>query len=319
MACIEFLPPYVVETYSVSNCHNGVQTTRVRRKEYPALREWIFMAARLSDGKICIYPLRCFAAIAIKASFSAGRELSHEVWSGLLMISVIAVCSLVAVAAAVPFGVTAYGNFKRLFHTGDTSGNVALAAVPVSAGVYGLGALAGLRGEILVWDGKTLVSRGESTEGVVDPPQPTDEAALLVTARVTEWHQVAVPHAMKQREFERYVIDQARKAGVDATRAFPFIARGEITSYRWHVVTGPGKQHGAASQARPGHENNRIFSGPKTVGVLVGFYSAEELEGVISHPGERFHVHYADPALKKSGHLDAFEIGEGFTLLLPRR
>jgi hypothetical protein len=146
-----------------------------------------------------------------------------------------------------------------------------------------------------------------------------DEAALLVTARVYEWHDVTAPHGMTQREFEEFVIAQARKVGIDTAKAFPFVARGEITNYRWHVVTGPGKQHGAASPAPQGHETDRTFSGPRTAGVLVGFYSAEELEGVISHPGERFHVHYADAALQISGHLDEFGVAKGLTLLLPKQ
>jgi hypothetical protein len=57
----------------------------------------------------------------------------------------------------------------------------------------------------------------------------------------------------------------------------------------------------------------------ETKGRLVAFYAAEELEGVISHPGERFHFHYADNDLQISGHLDSFGIRKGATLLLPRQ
>ena len=71
-------------------------------------------------------------------------------------------------------------------------------------------------------------------------------------------------------------------------------------------------------QPQQGNANNRTFSGAKTVGVLVGFYSAEELEGVISHPGERFHIHYADKDIKISGHLDQFGIGKGLALLFAK-
>jgi hypothetical protein len=40
---------------------------------------------------------------------------------------------------------------------------------------------------------------------------------------------------------------------------------------------------------------------------------------VITHPGERFHVHYADNNLKTSGHLDNFGIAKGAKLLLPKQ
>ena len=71
-------------------------------------------------------------------------------------------------------------------------------------------------------------------------------------------------------------------------------------------------------QPQQGNANNRTFSGAKTVGVLVGFYFAEELEVVISHPGERFHIHYADKDIKISGHLDQFGIGKGLALLFAK-
>jgi alpha-acetolactate decarboxylase len=93
---------------------------------------------------------------------------------------------------------------------------------------------------------------------------------------------------------------------------------GEITDYAWHVVTGAAKRHGAGAHHPHRHATKRTFTGTKTQGKLVGFYSAQELEGVISHPGERFHVHYADDDLKISGHLDHFGIHQGATLLLPK-
>ena len=238
----------------------------------------------------------------------------------LILIALVAVVSSISHAAGIgPFGITAYGNFKRVFHTGDASGSVVLASVPASPGVYGVGALADLRGEILIWDGKVFVTRGESITGSVEPPRPQDQAALLVTGRVKGWHQVAAPRELAQREFEQFVVDAARKMGIDITKPFPFVARGEVTNYLWHVVTGSSKQPGGASQAQQGHANSRTFSGAKTVGVLVGFYSAEELEGVISHPGERFHIHYADKDVKISGHLDQFGVGKGLALLLPKQ
>jgi alpha-acetolactate decarboxylase len=91
-----------------------------------------------------------------------------------------------------------------------------------------------------------------------------------------------------------------------------------ITDYVWHVVTGTAKGDSAGVKHQQGHASNRTFSGAKTKGKLVGFYSAGELEGVISHPGARFHVHYTDDDLKVSGHLDSFGVGKDAILLLPK-
>jgi hypothetical protein len=83
-----------------------------------------------------------------------------------------------------PFGVSAYGNFTHMLHAGDVSGKVSLASIPRSPGTYGVGALAGLQGEILVWDGRVLITLGESASASTQPPRAGDEAALLVTAQV---------------------------------------------------------------------------------------------------------------------------------------
>jgi alpha-acetolactate decarboxylase len=218
-----------------------------------------------------------------------------------------------------PFNVSAYGNFERMVHTGDASGKIALASIPRSAGTYGLGALADLQGEILVWDGRVLITLDESVSGSTQPPGVDDQAALLVTSQIKELEQTRVPSDMTQREFERFVLDSARSRGIDIKKPFPFIVTGEITQYAWHVVTGTAKGHGAGAQHGQGHASNRIFSGAETKGRLVGFYSAEELEGVVSHPGERFHVHYADDNLKISGHLDSYGVRRGAILNLPKQ
>jgi alpha-acetolactate decarboxylase len=218
-----------------------------------------------------------------------------------------------------PFNVSAYGNFKRMVHTGDASGKISLASIPHSAGTYGVGALADLQGEILVWDGRVFITPGESVSASTQPARAGDQAALLVTAQVTEWERVQVPRDMAQKEFERFVIDTAHSKGIDIQKPFPFIVMGEITDYAWHVVTGTAKGHGGSAQHHQSHANKRTFSGAETKGKLIGFFSGEELEGVISHPGERFHVHYADDDLKISGHLDSFGVRKWATLLLPKQ
>src|SRR5262249_46045411 len=249
------------------------------------------------------------AADAERLNFS--NVMRSYMNSKLILIALMAAVSSIIYAAGVgAFDVTAYGSFTRMSHTGDASGKVALVSVPASKGLYGVGALADLRGEILIRDGNVFITRGESTTGSVESPGARDEAALLVTGRVKGWDQVAGSHDMVQHEFEQFVIDAAQKMNIDIGKPFPFAAKGEITNFVWHVVAGSSKQHDG---------DKRTFSGTKTVGMFVGFYSAQELEGVISHPGERFHIHYADNDMKISGHLDQFGVSKGFILLLPKQ
>ena len=48
-------------------------------------------------------------------------------------------------------------------------------------------------------------------------------------------------------------------------------------------------------------------------------YSGAALEGVVSHPGERFHAHYVDDKSSVSGHVDAYAVAQGAVLMLPLR
>ena len=239
------------------------------------------------------------------------KVITHTLVSFLLVIQISA-------AEEMPFNISVHGNFKQMLHAGDGSGKIALASISRSAGTYGVGALADLRGEIMIWDGDVLVTPGDSAAGSTQPAAGDAQAALLVTTQVNEWVKINVQSDMTQKEFERYVIDNARSNGIDTHKPFPFLVTGEITDCNWHVVTGTAQRNGDGAHQQ-GHAGSRIFSQAETKGKLIGFYSSEELEGVISPVGKRFHAHYADDNLKISGHLDSFGVQKGATLRLPKR
>lgn len=223
-----------------------------------------------------------------------------------------------AVLAAAPLGsVQSWGHFKRLMHTGDAAAKVQLAELPGGPGVYGLGALADLRGELLVWDGRVLVSRGERSDGGAEQPRRGDAAALLALSRVGSWQPpVKVPRDMDQATFERFVLEKAGETGVDAARPFAFAVRGPALGLKWHVLNGKSGSGGHDAH-RMGHAATRSFEDGRSDGVLLGFFSADSLEGVITHPGEKFHLHWASRDLARSGHVDAYGVAAGAELLLP--
>jgi alpha-acetolactate decarboxylase len=242
----------------------------------------------------------------------------------LALLAGVAVASWVAAQVVGPAGVQAFGSFKRLAHTGDTAAKIALREVPATAGTYAVGALTGLRGEVLLWDGKLSVTRGHSPEGRTEAAVADDSATLLALAQVRAWDEVVVPADMKQPEFEAFVVKQAAARGLNSAEPFPFLVRGEFPAVLWHVVTGAaGSGHGDAGAHggthAQGHARNRVFDERNAAGVILGFYSGDALEGVISHPGERFHVHYAARDFSRSGHVDGYTVRGGAVLSLPRQ
>ncbi len=236
----------------------------------------------------------------------------------LAAVAVGVLASLALAQAARPVQIEAFGNFKRLAHTGDASAQLALSAVPATAGTYAVGALADLRGEIIVWDGRLLVTRGHSSEGRTEAPAANDAATLLALARATAWEDVPVPADLTQPEFEAFVVREASRRGLDAATPFPFLVHGHFPALVWHVLTGaPGAGHGKVHGQ--GHAANRVFEERDAAGMFVGFYSGDALEGVISHPGERFHLHYTTRDFGRSGHVDRYVVARGAVLSLPLR
>jgi alpha-acetolactate decarboxylase len=238
-------------------------------------------------------------------------------------------CALFAGAAwasGLPFSFVHHGNFQRMMHTGDTAGQVELSALSQQPGTWGLGATAGLKGEIVQVDGRLLVSPGSDATGRVRAPQVDEQAVFFAGARVQEWRDVAVPRDMDAAAFEAFVQEQAKGLGLAPDQPFVFRVEGSFPHLLWHVVTGekgPGGGHAGHGAHGGGHANQRsdmrLFHQPGASGQLIGVYSGAALEGVVSHPGERFHLHFADADATLSGHVDRYSVAAGAVLKLPVR
>ena len=229
-------------------------------------------------------------------------------------------------ASSLPSDFVHHGHFKRMMHSGDTSGQVVLAALPQQGATWGVGATEGLRGEIVQIDGRLLVSPGSDPEGRVRAPREGEQAVLFAGARVQAWREVPVPRDMDQASFETFVQEQAKGLGLALDLPFVFRVEGRFPDLLWHVVTGvkgTGGGHGAHRGHGAGHANERsdmrLFPQPGATGQLIGVYSGAALEGVVSHPGERFHLHFADAAATVSGDVDRYSVAAGAVLKLPAR
>lgn len=246
-----------------------------------------------------------------------------------LAAALVLLTSMAAVAAGLQFDFIHFGNFTRMNQSGHAGGEVALSKLPQRAGDWGLGATAGLKGEIVQVDGKLLVSPGSDAQGRVQAPQPDEQAVLFAGARVQAWADVAVPSDMGQAAFEAFVREQAVARGLSPDQPFVFRVAGRFPHLMWHVVTGeaspsaPGPHGGHGAMTGAGHANHRagmkVFHAPGAEGQLVGVYSGAGLEGVVSHAGERFHLHFVDAEATASGHVDRYTVGAGSVLKLPMR
>ncbi len=231
-----------------------------------------------------------------------------------------------ALATARPFDFVHVGNFQRMTQGGDSAGQVELRALPQGTGHWGLGATAGLQGEIVQLDGRLLVSPGSDAQGRTRPPEAQEQALLFAAARVAAWRDVVVPSDLDAAAFEAFLRQQAPTVGLSTEQPFVFRVEGRFPHLLWHVVTGeapaagsPGGHGGHGAGHANARSGMRVFRQPGASGQLVGVYSGPALEGVVSHPGERLHIHFTEADATVSGHVDRFSIAAGAVLKLPLR
>lgn len=125
---------------------------------------------------------------------------------------------------------TAHGNFRHMMHSGGTSGTVALDTLDAPS-AWGVGATAGLRGEIVLRDGEVLVSRGSDPEARLTAPEPGEEAAILAHGTVADWHAVPLPDPAEDDAGAMTTPADPREAGQSA-----FAAIQEIVA---HLMADP--------------------------------------------------------------------------------
>ena len=103
--------------------------------------------------------------------------------------------------AAEPFNLRYYGNFKKMVHMKGMKGAVDLDKALAGPHSYAVGAIKGGKGEITVIDSEVWLAYGKDGLGKTRHRIPEGEqAALLVTAQVSEWKKIVVPKKMTEPE-----------------------------------------------------------------------------------------------------------------------
>jgi alpha-acetolactate decarboxylase len=209
-----------------------------------------------------------------------------------------------------------WGAIREVLRFERTQGRVQLADVTTPFTV-GLGALAGLKGEVLVVDGEVWVSRAD---GDARPEallaNEDEEATLLVLAEVPRWIEIPVEEDVFPPDLEHYVRTAAESAGLDWSRPFPFVVRGTFLFAELHVLNGKCP---FAHDDLPAEQQPFRASFGSTPGIVVGFYG-EGMEGLLMHAGSKVHVHGLLGGQRPIvGHLDEVGLAAGSVLQLPLR
>lgn len=215
-----------------------------------------------------------------------------------------------------------WGGMRQVMREGQTEARVSMSQVLAKPHAFGVGAVEGLHGEIIIDDGRCWTAEVVSKVGrpiaQVREGAQSRGATLMVVAYVPKWSESIVEQALAPDELETYVRDAAKLSGIDVTRPFPFIIEGDFRNLSAHVINGycpmnPNADVGSA-------ENQPVrLNGVAGNGKLIGIY-AENSAGELTHHGSSMHAHVlmeSSPATV--AHVEEVALAPGAKLRLPAR
>ncbi len=212
-------------------------------------------------------------------------------------------------------GIKYAGALKDIM-SGKLDSNIRLDELKEIPNLYALGAMAGLKGEIQIFNSQPVNSR-VTPEMLALDKNFTANAALLVYTQVPEWQEISIPKAiLTLKQFENFLEYTAVKAGVDTSQPFPFMIEGYVRKINWHIVDWDANN---TNHSREAH----IQSGLNGIVVeedveILGFYSKDH-KGIYTHHDANWHMHFNAKNQKIAGHLDDLILGEYMTLKLPKQ
>ena len=199
-----------------------------------------------------------------------------------------------------------FGSLRQIMHENDTSEKVRLNLMGPINNVYGLGAVSGLNGEILLLNGDTYVTRVFGRALATD--KSTDVgAALLVMSEVQEWDTLALTKDIySSKELDDYLGKLSNQK-----KPFAFLVLSDNSTINWHVVQTP-----QSSEQMQNHKELGLNGKYTGVSLMLGFFSTEH-EGIFTHKGQNTHIHFQSADKLYSGHVDELILKKEDKLLMP--
>lgn len=205
------------------------------------------------------------------------------------------------------------GAMRDVMWKGELGGTIDLDTIQNRKGLYGLGPVEYLKGELLIMDGIAYRSTVTGDSSMKVEKTFMSKAPFFVYANETEWEELLLPAGIKSiSDLERY-LDRVSK---DRYRPFVFRLSGEVESALIHIQNLPeGTKVSSPEEAHTGQVNYEISNNEVDI---VGFFSTEHA-GVFTHHDSKVHLHLITEDKQQMGHLDEVEFRKGrMQLFLPK-
>jgi acetolactate decarboxylase len=210
------------------------------------------------------------------------------------------------------------GALQNIMHEGDISATANLKDFENHKGLYALGAVESLKGEILILDGVPYISSCEIIDSVktnVIKSSFDAQAALLVYSQVNNWIDIKIPFdVITYKQLEDFIHAEAKHQGIDIDKPFPFLIEGNFDSFDWHVIDWEkgDMEHSHEKHIQAGLHGTKH----NTKGIVLGFYSNKH-HAIYTHHTTNMHLHIKTDDNKLVGHVDDLMLGNHHNLRLP--
>ncbi|MCV9386275.1 acetolactate decarboxylase [Reichenbachiella ulvae] len=204
------------------------------------------------------------------------------------------------------------GAMKNVMRKGELGSSIDLDTISDKNGLYGLGPISYLTGELLINNGKSYVSKVNSDSTMSVEKNVKSSAPFFVYGNVTEWNEMDLPSYIKTiQDVEKFIDDKTS----ELKRPFAFKLIGQVSSAIIHIQNLPeGTKVSSPDEAHQGKINYNIANENAEI---IGFFSTEH-KGVFTHHDSFLHMHLITKDESSMGHLDELEIGE-MKLYLPKK
>lgn len=213
------------------------------------------------------------------------------------------------------YEVTYSGNLSDVMG-GKLDATMSLTDLKDLKNLYALGVIDNLNGEIQVFNSEPILSR-RGADDINMSRNFQAKAALVVYAQVAEWQEIEIPKAiLTMKQFEPFLEGNAKKAGLDTSKPFPFMIEGYVRKLNWHIV-----KRGTGNQQQSHMDHMKTGLSGVTVEEktnIIGFYSNAH-QGIFTHHDSKVHMHFKSENGSIAGHVDDLLLGEYMTLKLPKQ
>lgn len=204
------------------------------------------------------------------------------------------------------------GEMRNVMQKGELQGRIHLDTISNKNNLFGLGPIEYLRGEIMIWNGTSFISRVESDSSMNVTSTFDIKAPFLGYSRVQTWQQTSFPDSVRTlKQLEHFLHENHSQE-----KPFFFRLEGIIDSATIHVVHLPvGSTVSKPKDAHIGQVDYNLYE--KSV-LILGFYS-EHHKAILTHHDTNLHIHLLTSDQKFMGHVDKLYIKAGsVSFFLPK-